>query len=71
MDDFILANDVEAGLKQLLIAIDADVYENEQCTIIIGNDVFHFGGITEHESKTEAVSNMTFGIHKLMTKFYN
>ncbi|MGH1470142.1 MAG: hypothetical protein ACRBCS_03055 [Cellvibrionaceae bacterium] len=48
----------------------ADMIDNEElcneCTVIVGSEVFHCGEIDDGRAAESAIFNMTFGIQKLM-----
>lgn len=58
--------DVAATLRSIADNIDSGEYSSDSCTIILGSDVFHAGCVSDQQAASDAVFNMTFGIHKLM-----
>lgn len=52
-------------LRSIADAIDNGTCEDEDCTVVIGNEVFHAGGDTLEEVARRTIWNLTRGIHKL------
>jgi len=57
---------VSLGLRNIADQIDNNGIEQNDCTVIIGSEIFHLGVVSDEEAATQAIFNMTFGIHKLM-----
>lgn len=57
---------IPTGLRNIAEGIEDGEYSGDDCTLIIGSDVFHLGCSDDAQAATDAVFNMTLGIHKLM-----
>jgi len=61
---------VSDGLRNLADDIDAGNLAGDGCTLIIGKGVFHLGPGSDEQAATDAIFNMTLGIHKLMKPIF-
>lgn len=61
--------DIPTALRNIADGIESGDFVGDNCTVIIGKDVFHSGDFNEALAIVNAVWNMTFGIHKLMAAF--
>ena len=74
MDNVIQLNpyqNIPEALRDIAEAYENKEYEGEDCTLIIGTDVFHLGPVSPSQAAVNAIWNMTFGIHKLMNRAVN
>ena len=53
------------SLRNIAAMIDDGELANE-CTVIVGTEVFHVGELDDGRAAEQAIFNMTAGIHKLM-----
>ena len=60
------SSNVAEALRTIADEIDEGVYPDDGCTLIIGTDVFHLGGVDDKRAVCDAIVDMNFGIHKLM-----
>jgi len=58
---------ISIGLKNIVEQIESGDIEGDDCTLIIGDQVFHLGMFDDSESAVRAIWNMTYGINKLMS----
>ena len=58
--------DVSTALRNIADGIDEGKFEDTGCTVICGTDVFYCGNVDDNTAATEAIWDMTFGIHRLM-----
>lgn len=63
------ANTVLA-LRNIADMIERGDIPDGQATVIIGSEVFHTGCVDNAEAATEAIWNMTYGTHKLMSAVF-
>jgi len=63
--------DVFEGLKNIADLAKAGEFPADTCTIILGTDVFHLGCASDSQAATDAIFNMTLGIHKLMKPIFD
>jgi len=61
---------LRAGLSDALRAIadeidDGDYGDVDECTLVLGEEVFHLGGIEKYAAAS-AIFDLQYGIHKLM-----
>lgn len=57
---------VADGLRVIANRIDDQEIEDDNCTLIIGSDVYHLGEYDDSRAAVDAVFNMTVGLHKIM-----
>ena len=57
--------DIANGLRA--IADNIDDSECESCTVVLGTEVYHLGTIDDITAASNAIWDMTYGIHKLMS----
>lgn len=55
--------DIQATLRRIADECTEDV---EDCTLIIGENIYHLGTANDAQAAQEAIWNMTYGINKLM-----
>jgi len=53
------------SLRNIASMIDAGDLSNE-CTVIVGSEIFHCGEIDDGRAAESAIFNMTMGIQKIM-----
>ncbi len=58
--------DIPTALRNIADSVEEGNLNGDDCTLIIGMDVFHIGAADDAESAANAVFNMNFGIQKLM-----
>jgi len=61
---------VSDGLKNIANYVDSGELPDESCTLIIGTEVIHLGCVSDEQAATDAIFNMTLGIHKLMKPIF-
>jgi len=54
------------GLREIADRIENQEIEDDNCTLIIGTDVYHLGEYDDSRAAVDAVFNMTLGIHTMM-----
>jgi len=63
--------DAAGTLRAIAEMMDAGEIEATECTVIAGADVFHCGEIDDGRAAEQAVWNMNYGIHKLMSPAFD
>lgn len=58
--------DVATGLRNMAEEFDSGERDGQECTLIAGLDVYHFGCVDDEEAVSNAIFNLTFGLQKLM-----
>lgn len=58
--------DAAEMLRNIADLMDDGSIASEDCTLIVGTDVFHAGDVDDETAATHAIFNMTMGIQKLM-----
>ncbi|MEE9459634.1 MAG: hypothetical protein V3V84_07725 [Candidatus Bathyarchaeia archaeon] len=58
-------------LRRIAEDIDDGDISADNCTLIIGTEVYHLGPVCDDVAARDAVFNMTMGIHKLMTPIFD
>jgi hypothetical protein len=61
------SNDVVEGLKNIIDGIENGSIAKDNCTVITGGEIFHLGTANDSQAASDAVFNMTYGIHRLMS----
>ena len=61
---------VSDGLRNIADEVDSGELPDDGCTVIIGKEVFHLGPGSDEQAATDAVFNMTMGVHKLMKPIF-
>ena len=59
--------DIPQGLRNIADSIEMDDVGAEGCTVVIGLNVYHLGTHNDTQAASDAVFNMTYGIHRLMS----
>jgi len=62
---------VSEALRNIADSIDDGDLVAEDCTLVIGTDVFHLGCVDDGKAAVDATFNLTLGIHKLMAPIMN
>jgi len=58
--------DVVTGLRNIADSIESSDQVTDECTLIMGKEVYHLGQVDDAEAASSAIFNMTVGIHVLM-----
>jgi hypothetical protein len=57
---------IPTALRNIADSVENGALEGDDCTLILGLDVFHLGNATDENAAPNAIFNMTYGIQKLM-----
>ena len=61
---------ISEGLRNIADDVDSGDLPDDGCTVILGNEVFHLGCASDEQAATDAIFNMTMGIHRLMKPIF-
>ena len=62
---------ISEGLRNIADDVDSGDLPDDGCTVILGKEVFHLGCASDEQAATDAVFNMTMGIHRLMKPIFD
>lgn len=57
---------VALALRNIADRVDAGEYDEQNCTLVIGTDIFQIGTFDDDSAAILAVWNLNYAIHKLM-----
>ena len=62
--------DIPKALRSIADSVESGDFLGETCTVVLDTEVFHLGCVHDEQAARDAVWNLSYGIHKLMSTVF-